>query len=78
MDTDTFLTRLYVMVDDFCKYQLPAKKMPGPRASLTRSEVVTLAVFGQWSCFLSEQGFYRFASRHLLSPPCPTGASSTV
>ena len=52
MDTDTFLTTLYVMADDFCKYQLPPEKSPGPRPSLTRSELVTLALFGQWSCFL--------------------------
>ena len=57
MDTDTFLTTLYVMADDFCKYQLPPEKTPGPRPSLTRGEVVTLALFGQWSCFLSERGF---------------------
>ena len=65
MDTDTFLTTLYVMADDFCKYQLPPEKTPGPRPSLTRGEVVTLALFGQWSCFLSERGFYRYASHHL-------------
>ena len=47
MDTDTFLTPLYVMADDFCKYQLPPEKTPGPKPSLTRSEVVTLALFGQ-------------------------------
>ena len=71
MDTDTFLTTLYVMADDFCKYQLPPEKTPGPKPSLTRSEVVTLALFGQWSCFLSERGFYRYASRH-LRPAFPT------
>jgi len=71
MDTDTFLTTLYVMADDFCKYQLPPEKTPGPRPSLTRGEVVTLALFGQWSCFLSERGFYRYASHH-LRPAFPT------
>ena len=71
MDTDTFLTTLYVMADDFCKYQLPPEKTPGPKPSLTRSEVVTLALFGQWSCFLSERGFYRYA-RHHLRPAFPT------
>ncbi len=71
MDTDTFLTTLYVMADDFCKYQLPPEKTPGPRPTLTRGEVVTLALFGQWSCFLSERGFYRYASHH-LRPAFPT------
>ena len=32
MDTDTFLTTLYVMADDFCKYQLPPEKTTGPQA----------------------------------------------
>jgi hypothetical protein len=68
------------MADDFCKYQLPPEQTPGPKASLTRSEVVTLALFGQWNRFSSERGFYRYASKHLvlLSPPCPTEASSTA
>ena len=29
LDTDTFLITLYVMVDDFCKVQMPAEKRPG-------------------------------------------------
>lgn len=65
VDIDTFLTVLYVMVDDFCKQSLPPTRQPGPAASLTRSEVVTLALFGQWECFASERGFYRYAHRHL-------------
>ena len=71
MDTDTFLTTLYVMADDFCEYQLPPEKTPGPRPSLTRGEVVTLALFGQWNCFPSERAFYRYASRR-LRPAFPT------
>ncbi len=79
MDTDTFLTTLYVMADDFCKYQLPPEKTPGPKPSLTRSEVVTLALFGQWSCFLSERGTATpVTTCARLSPPCPTGVSSTA
>lgn len=65
VDTDTFLTTLYVMVDDFCKGQLPPETQPGPAASLSRGEVVTLAIFGQWAHFQSERGFYRYAARHL-------------
>jgi hypothetical protein len=48
VDVDTFLTILYVMVDDFCKASLPPESRPGPQAALSRSEVVTLALFGQW------------------------------
>ena len=47
VDVDTFLTALYVIVDDFCKTSLPGETHPGPYAALTRSEVVTLAIFGQ-------------------------------
>lgn len=65
VDIDTFLTTLYVMADDFCKMALPPEQRPGPSASLTRSEVLTLALFGQWQCFSSERAFYRYAQRHL-------------
>ena len=44
-----------------------SEKTPGPRPSLNRGEVVTLALFGQWNCFPSERGFYRYASRRLRS-----------
>lgn len=71
LDPMTFLTTLYVMVDDFAKASLPAEVRPGPRPSLTRSEVVTLALFGQWACFQSERGFYGWAQRH-LRPAFPT------
>lgn len=67
LDTDTFLTTLYVTVDDFCKSRDGAPRHPGPGASLSASEVVTLAVFGQWGRFASERAFYRYAQRHLRS-----------
>jgi hypothetical protein len=48
IDVDTFLTTLYVMVDDFCQSgHVHEKPLPGPRASLRGSEVITLAIFGQ-------------------------------
>ena len=74
VDIDTFLTLLYVMVDDFCKTSLPQAEHPGPQAPLSRSEVVTLALFGQWQGFGSERGFYRYAWRHLRAafPQLPT------
>lgn len=65
IDTDTFLTTLYVMVDDFCKLHLPAEKCPGPQASLSCSEVVTLGIFSQWSRFRGQRDFYTYAERHL-------------
>ena len=65
VDVDTFLTTLYVMVDDFCTLSLSPEPHPGPQAALSRSEVVTLALFGQWQGFGSERGFYHYAQRHL-------------
>ncbi|MBA3474425.1 MAG: IS982 family transposase, partial [Rubrobacter sp.] len=64
VDVDTFLTTLYVTVDDFCQSR-PPKRRPGPEASLSESEVVTLAVFARWSRFASERDFYRYASGNL-------------
>jgi hypothetical protein len=61
---DTFLTTLYVIADDFCQSRRP-KKRPGPDASLSESEVVTLAVFARWSRFCSERDFYRYAQTNL-------------
>jgi hypothetical protein len=65
VDTDTFLTELYVRVDDFAKSHLSPLSRPGPQAALTCSEVVTLVLFGQWAQFDSESAFYRYARRHL-------------
>jgi len=66
VDIETFLTTLYVMSDDFCKRHLPAEVLhPGPQACLSRSEIVTLALFGQWVQFPSERAFYRYAELHL-------------
>src|SRR5512143_639738 len=65
VDSDTFLTTLYVMIDELCKSHLSPKQRNGVPASLARSEVLTLALFGQWQRFPSERGFYRYAQRHL-------------
>ena len=65
VDVDTFLTTLYVMVDDGCKTFVPPASYPGPPAALSRSETVPLALFGQWQGFGSERGLYRYAHRHV-------------
>jgi hypothetical protein len=58
VDRDTFLTTLYVMIDDFCQSQgFDEKHRPGPAAALSCSEVVTLAMFGQWAQFPSERAY---------------------
>ena len=74
VDVDTFLTPLYVMADDFCTTSLPPEAPPGPQTTLSRSEVVTLALCGQWQSCGSERGLYRYAQRHLRPafPSLPT------
>ena len=71
VDVDTFLTTLYVMVDDFCHSHVPAPKKPGPQSSLCASEVITLAIFARWGRFSSERDFYRYA-RSCLCDAFPT------
>ena len=72
LDVDTFLTTLYVLVDECDKTVLPPDPVtPGPAPALSRSEALTLALFGQWSVFASERAFYRYAERH-LRPAFPT------
>jgi hypothetical protein len=65
LDVDTFLTALYVMVDDFCHSHPQKEQLSGPDASLSTSEVITLAIFSRWSRFSSERDFYRYATGHL-------------
>ena len=72
LDVDTFLTALYVMIDDLCQCHRTEHSRPGPEASLCRSEAITLAVFGRWSRFASERDFYRYAEDH------PRGAFPTL
>ncbi len=64
VDADTFLTTLYVTVDDFCQSRA-LKSKPGPEASLSASEVITLSIFARWSRFTSERDFYRYADTEL-------------
>jgi hypothetical protein len=66
LSLDTFLTTLYFNVDEFCRKKLlPEPLHPGPRPLLSRSEVITLALFGQWARFRSEKDFWRFAKQSL-------------
>ena len=65
LDVDTFLTTLYVMVDDFRQSRPRKGQPPGPDASLSPSEIATLAIFARWSRFASERDFYRYASTRL-------------
>jgi hypothetical protein len=66
-DADTFLTALYVIVDDLCQSQpSEQQRRPEPQASLRQSEAITLSIaFARWSRFASERDFYRYAEAHL-------------
>ncbi len=52
-------------MDDFRQSRSPKGRLPGPDASLSDSEVLTLAIFSRWSRFTSERDFYRYAMDHL-------------
>ncbi|PLS86318.1 MAG: transposase [Actinobacteria bacterium] len=65
MEMDTFLTTLYVTVDDFCQCHPRKQLRSGPGASLCPSEVVTLVIFARFSRFASERDFYRYAKSNL-------------
>lgn len=71
LDVDTFLTTVYVLVDELDQREGSGPIGSGPVAALSRSEVVTLAIFAQWGRFGSERAFYRYAERH-LRPAFPT------
>lgn len=69
MDLDTFLTTLYVRVDDWYKAeiadQIGRRKGPAPRMS--DSEVLTVALAGQWRGHVpwgSERGVVRYMQQH--------------
>jgi hypothetical protein len=65
VDPDTFLTTWSVRVDECCPSPLPPAIHPGPRASLSRREVVTLGLFGQWAGFRGERACDRYAHQYL-------------
>lgn len=75
-DLATRLTELYVLVDTCDKATLPRERPRGRPPGLSRSEVVTLAILGQWSRFLSERDFWRWVQRR-LRPFFPTLPSRT-
>ena len=70
LDLETFLTTLYVMVDDL--YQTHVRpQMPacgGPPPALSDSEVLCLGLAAQWRSgvpWKSERGFLRYTHKHL-------------
>lgn len=67
VDIDTFLTELYIVVDDFGKAHLPIELSEGHPDALARSEVVTVTLFSTWFRFRSQRDFYAWAGHHLRS-----------
>lgn len=66
LDLDTFLTTVYVTVDDLYQATFAASKplRPGPKPRLSDSEVLTLSLLAQWQQDRSERAFLRWAARH--------------
>lgn len=65
MDLDTFLTTLYVYIDDWYEREMKEKmkRSSGPAPKLSDSEVLTLAIVSQWRKGVpwdSERGLVRY------------------
>jgi hypothetical protein len=66
VDLDSFVTELYVVVDDWWRVAHAADaRRPGRPPRLSPSEVLTLVVLAQWPRWRSERDFWRFARAHL-------------
>jgi hypothetical protein len=67
MDLDTFLTTLYVVVDDWYKAEIGKREHVGARERMGDSEVLTVALAGQWRIgvpWRSERGVVRWMHHH--------------
>lgn len=66
LDADTFLVTVYVEVDDLYRTEYaPSKpRRPGPEPAMSDSEVLTLALLGQWRQDRSERAFVSWVQRH--------------
>jgi hypothetical protein len=66
LDLDTFLTTVYCVVDDLYREQFAAAKpvRPGAQPQVSDSEVLTLAVLGQWQPRNSEEALVQYAAAH--------------
>jgi hypothetical protein len=69
LDADTFLTIVYCLVDDVYKAEFARlkPKRRGHRPEMTDSEVLTLALLGQWQQDRSESAFVRYTCAHWQS-----------
>jgi hypothetical protein len=78
-DQDTLIVTAYVVVDDIWKERFAAAKgvRRGPKPEVSDSEVLTLALLGQWYKRPSERRFLRYAGRRWGSyfPRLPSQSS---
>lgn len=68
MDLETFITTVFCLTDDFIRdfvRQQPQKlRQRGPAPTLADSEVVTMAIVGEFLGLATDQGIYRYFRRH--------------
>lgn len=69
MDLETFFTIVYVLVDNWYKEHVAChkSKRPGPKPKMSDSEVLTVALVGQWRIgvpWQSERGLVRYMQAH--------------
>jgi hypothetical protein len=66
LDLDTFLTTVYVKVDEWYQVQYASQRprRPGPRPRYSDSEVLTLALLAQSCPERSERACLRYAAAH--------------
>jgi hypothetical protein len=79
LDLDTFLTTVYVIVDElYATHYAPHKPLrPGPPPTMADSEVLTLGLVAQWQRSRSERDFLRSA-RKPLAPYFPRWLSQSA
>ena len=69
MDLDTFITTLYVLIDDWYKSEIEyaMQRHAGPGLEMSDSEVLTVAIAGQWQVgvpWRSERSVVRYMQQH--------------
>ena len=69
MDLDTFLTTLYVLIDDWYKREMSVrmKRHAGPALQMSDSELLTISIAAQWRVgvpWQSERGIVRYMLQH--------------
>ena len=62
MDTNTFLIKLFCLVDDFMKGQRIRQR--GPQPSLSDSEVLTMEIIGSFFGIDTDKDIYTYFRRH--------------